>query len=100
MNSAVVNYRLNVAPFAIASIGGRITNSNGNGIGKALILLTDSSGNTRRAISSPFGYYNFENINIGEVVRITVASKIYTFANNSQFFLVNDVVSNADFTAN
>lgn len=99
MNSAVVNYRLNVAP-TTASIGGRITAGNGNGIGKVLILLTDSSGNTRRAISSPFGYYNFENINTGEIVQITVASKIYTFANNSQFILVNNAVSNADFTAN
>lgn len=98
-NSALVNYRLYVLP-ATTSIGGRITNADGNGIGKVLVTLTDTNGVTRTTSTSPFGYYTFTDVNVGEVFRVSVSSKTFVFANPTQFVLANDEIGNANFVAN
>ncbi len=97
MNSAVVNYRLYVAPFATASVGGRITNT--FGFGKIYVTLIDANGNVRHALVSPFGYYQFNGVNVGEVYQVIVKSKVYTFNNNPRYVLVNDAIGNLDFVA-
>ena len=96
-NSALVNYRLYVSP-AKTSISGRVITSGGAPLGRTYVTLTSNTGTVIRTSTNAFGYYRFDDLNIGEVYQISVASKIYTFTNSPQFLLVNDAVNNADFT--
>lgn len=96
-NSALVNYRLYVSP-AKTSISGRVITSGGAPLGRIYVTLTSNTGTVVRTSTNAFGNYRFDDVNIGEVYQISVASKIYTFTNNTQFILVSDVVNNADFT--
>src|SRR5205085_486503 len=47
------------------SISGRVTRSNGTGIGNALVFFVDSIGGNRLAVTNPFGYYQFDNVLTG-----------------------------------
>ena len=66
---------------ATASVGGRILAANGIGIRNVIISLTDiSGGEPRLARSSSFGYYQFDEIPVGETYILTVRSKRFVFA--------------------
>ncbi len=96
-NSYTANYRLYVSP-ATTSVFGRIVSPNGALSSRVTVLLTSNSGNTIRTTTNPFGYYRFDNANVGEVYQVTAASKIFTFVNNPQFVLANDAVTIPDIT--
>lgn len=91
------NYRLYVLPATI-SVGGRIITPSGTPIGRTYVSLISNDGSVRTAQANSFGYYQFDEVNVGEVYQITVNSKVYTFTNPTQFVLANDAVGNADFT--
>ena len=96
-----------LSPFAVAqnlgplaanvSVGGRVTTSDGYGISKARVSITASNGETRTAKTNAFGYYNFEEIPVGETYILSAAHKRYQF--NSQVITVSEEIQNADFTA-
>lgn len=66
---------------ATASVGGRILAANGIGIRNVIISLTDISGGESRLVrSSSFGYYQFDEIPVGETYILTVRSKRFVFA--------------------
>ncbi|MBV6495985.1 MAG: hypothetical protein DCC44_09955 [Acidobacteria bacterium] len=65
---------------APVSIGGRVLAPNGAGLRNAVVLLTLASGDTLRTISSSFGYFRFDNIEAGQTVVVSVASKRFQFA--------------------
>jgi len=87
-------------PDAVASqvsISGRVTNSVGAGIGMVTVVLTDPSGNSRQALTNPFGYYNFENVSTAAGnFTATASAKRYSFS--PQTFQVTGNISNIDFT--
>ncbi len=82
------------------TVGGRVTNGKGQGIGMTTVTMTDASGGVRTAITSPFGYYNFENVQAGQSVILEVKHKRYEFAEPTLVLSLNDDLFNADFTAN
>ena len=85
---------------ATVSVGGRVTNASGYGIGG--VMLSIDGGSLSEPIfarTSPFGYYTFEGIPAGQVYVITVSSKSYTFNPPSRAITVQDSVSDADFVA-
>ncbi len=92
---------LNALPVLAAevSVGGRITAANGQNIRNVVISLTESNGQTRTTRTNAFGYYNFDGIEVGQNVTLTVNSKRYTFANPTQVISVNENVAGVDFTA-
>ena len=65
---------------ASVSIGGRVLTANGRGISRARVLLTGATGETRMAISNPFGFYRFEEVPAGETYVFSVIHKRYQFA--------------------
>jgi hypothetical protein len=83
---------------ATVSVGGRVQTADGNGISKIVVTLTDPDGGVHTAMTSPFGYYFFEEIPVGTMV-ISVAAKRYTFANPTQVITVAENVGNIDFTS-
>ncbi len=84
-------------PAAAVTLSGRLTTSLGRGVFPARVTVTDSGGNTRIAITNPFGYYRFTNLSAGGMYTITASSKIYTFTPRSM--LVNDNITDVDFVA-
>jgi hypothetical protein len=82
---------------ASVSIGGRVLTVDGRGIGRAIITLTDMNGNTRRALTNPFGYYRFDGVAAGATYVIQVRHKSYDFA--PQVLSVAKEMNNLNFTA-
>jgi Carboxypeptidase regulatory-like domain len=85
---------VNTGPFTVA---GRVTTQDGQGIYKAWITLTDSQGVTRGALSSPFGYYSFENVTGGATYTMNALKKGYSFA--TQMVPVNNNLTDVNFVA-
>ncbi len=84
---------------AFVSIGGRILTANGSGIRNVIVTLTDSNGTTRSSRSATFGYYQFDDVEVGETYIISVASKRYFFNQQSQILTVNKELRNINFIA-
>jgi hypothetical protein len=85
-------------PAATVSVSGRVTNAAGFGVGGALVSMADSGTGARRsAVTSPFGYYSFDNVTTGISYTMGVLSKRFTF--NPQTVTVNDNLTGVNFTA-
>ena len=82
---------------AMVGISGRVITAQGNGIRNAFVMLTDSSGNMRAVKSSSFGYYSFNDIEVGHTYIISVASKRFQFA--TQIISLSGEMTNVDFIA-
>jgi hypothetical protein len=95
-----VDIRKIVAPTSgEVSIGGRIVDASGSGVGKILVTLTQQDGATANALTNPFGYYRFENVPVEQIVVVTPASKHYTFNPATQAVLVDENAPAVNFTA-
>jgi hypothetical protein len=90
--------QLTVLTAASVSVGGRVT-ANGVGISKANVTLTNSAGISRTVLTSPFGYYMFDDVSAGETYTVTTARKGYEFENPTRVITVNENMENVDFTA-
>jgi uncharacterized repeat protein (TIGR01451 family) len=85
---------------AMVSISGRVTLENGTGVPGALLTLTElSTGNVLTARTSPFGYYSFSDLPVGETYVLTVNRKGLTIANNPLNFTLMEELIDLDFTA-
>jgi hypothetical protein len=88
------------APLAAnVSVGGRVRNSFGNGIGKTVVTLIDSNGSTRTVLTNAFGFYRFENLEAGETYTISVRNKRFAFNPDTMILTASENVENADFIA-
>ena len=87
-----------LAPTAASvSVGGRVLDTNGRGISRALVTLTVASGATRTSLTNPFGYYRFDNIRAGDSYIFEAKHKSYSFT--PQVLFVGEELSDFDFTA-
>jgi hypothetical protein len=64
---------------AMVPISGRVLTSNGRSISSVRVMLTDDNGVTRTAISSSFGYYRFDDVEVGRIYVMSALSKRYQF---------------------
>ncbi|MBS1792510.1 MAG: hypothetical protein JSS81_01580 [Acidobacteria bacterium] len=96
-----------LSPFAIVyavptaarvTVGGRIT-ANLTGLGGIRVTLTDNAGVARTALTNSFGYYRFENVEVGGIYVVQAASKKYEFGNPLRVIYVGDELSDVDFEA-
>jgi predicted outer membrane repeat protein len=62
------------------TISGRITTPAGQGLRNVVVQLIDSQGVIRRATTSSFGIYSFDNVRSGESYTMSVVSRRYRFA--------------------
>lgn len=86
---------------APADVTGRVTTDTGSGIRGANMTLTNiSTGEVRSVITNSFGYFNFSQLDTDNVYVLTVASKRYTFLNNTLTFTLRDSLSGLNFIAN
>lgn len=92
-------YEFNSAPptAASVSIGGRVSVSNGRGLARARVFLTNQSGETRTALTDSSGYFRFDDVTAGGTYVLTIVSKRYLFA--PQVVSVTEELTELDFTA-
>ncbi len=89
-----------LAPLAAdVSVGGRVTNSFGNGIGKTSVTLINSNGSTRTILTNAFGFYRFDNLEAGATYTISVRNKRFVFNPDTMLITPSENVENADFIA-
>ena len=84
---------------ANVSVGGRVLTSEGLGISRAAVTLTDGEGRVRSATTNSFGYYNFDEIPAGETYVLTVNNKRYLFPDSPRVVSVQENLANVDFVA-
>lgn len=80
------------------SISGYVASSRGTAIPSTIMTLTGSDGVTRSARTNSFGYYNFDNVRVGETYILNASRKGYVFA--PQVVSVSDHISELNFIAN
>lgn len=82
---------------AMVQVSGRILVSPGRGLSNAVVTLNDSMGNVLVTTTGPFGYYTFEEVEVGQAVILSVASKRYQFA--PEVLMLNEEVLDLDIYA-
>jgi hypothetical protein len=84
---------------APANIGGRVADSRGMGIPGVMVRITSSDGSVNlTARTSPFGYYNFEDVPTGLSYILSASHKRYTFDPASIIYQHQDEAANLNFT--
>ncbi|HMS40175.1 MAG TPA: choice-of-anchor Q domain-containing protein, partial [Pyrinomonadaceae bacterium] len=98
-NTNVTNYRVQfLAPVAAGvSIGGRVMSTDGRGIRNAIVVLTLASGETIQTRTGTFGYFRFDDIEVGQTVVVSVFSKRFQFT--PQIVSVAENIDGLDFIA-
>jgi hypothetical protein len=77
-------------------IGGRVMNGSGRGIANATVTLIDLNGLERTALTNPFGYYRFADVEAGANYILSAKHKSYRFSN--QVIAANSNMSEVNFT--
>ncbi len=80
---------------AAVRISGQVFNPAGNGLGRAMVSMTDANGNVRTVMTNHFGYFKFDNVDSGDSYLFNVQHKSYIFA--PQLIEVTDEISNLRF---
>jgi hypothetical protein len=90
-------YTALVPTAAQSIISGRVVNSNGRGLSRVRIAVTNQQGETRFTTSNQFGYYRIDDLNTGEIYIFEPKSKSYRF--NSQVLTITENLDNLNFVA-
>jgi hypothetical protein len=82
---------------ATVSVGGRTMTSNGMPISRVTVVLTDQNGFARTTLTNNFGYYRFDEVEVGQTYVVNVSSKRYQFA--PRVISLSDELADLDFIA-
>jgi len=77
------------------TVAGSVTTPDGRGLANASVFLRDAAGVTRRVTTSSFGFYQFDNVTMGQTYTIGVTSRRYRFTNRS--ITVTDQLGDVNF---
>jgi len=94
-----LSFVLNTPTAANASISGRILTADGSGVRNANVSLVRSNGEVISARTGTFGYYKFEDLEVGQTYILSVNSKRFTFSNPTRIISLNEDLTDADFIA-
>jgi endonuclease G len=90
----------NVGPTAASVlVSGRVINHSGRGIRNVQITLTDSTGNTRTAQTTTFGYYRFNDVAAGETITLSVKARSFRFSQSTIVRTTNESIADANFVS-
>jgi hypothetical protein len=97
----VNNVVISVAPPTAAnvSIGGRVYSPYGSPLSNAIVSMYDPEGNLNMTRTNPFGYYRFDDVEIGQTYIVAVSSKRFYFSQSVQVVFVTDAMESLDFFA-
>ncbi len=69
---------------------GRVTESNGRGIYRVLVTMTDQTGNQRQVYTNQQGYYTFEDVAGGQVYIFSAFHRRYQFEQPTQVQFIGE----------
>lgn len=95
----VFNNSCLVPTAANAAVSGRVLSAEGEGLRGVRVVLTDAQGASRAAVTNQFGIFKFDEIAVGQTVTVSVSSKKYVFAVESQILNVLENLTDVNFTA-
>ncbi len=91
---------VNVVTAATANISGRVLTSGGMPIANVKMVLTGGELDGPIIMyTGSLGYYNFENLPVGQNYVVTVKSRRFFFSNPSQLHLLTDSITEGNFIA-
>lgn len=97
-NATEVDFAHFISSPPYAGVGGRVISTDGYGISKVRVTITDQAGEARSAITNPFGYYYFTGIATGHVYTLSVRHKDYEFIDSPVEIFLIDELSDLNFT--
>lgn len=91
----------NTAPSAArVSVGGRVTDAYGNGLARTtLTIMNSTNAETRTVLSNSFGFYRFDDLEVGNLYIVMASNRRYTFESNAQTLSLTDAVDDLNFRA-
>ena len=91
----------NLAPTAaLAKVAGRVMTSGGRGIINVRVTITDASGNARTTLTTAYGNFLFDDVEVGSTYIVTATAKHYTFSQPMQILNINEETDQVFFIAN
>lgn len=99
LTSGFWNFTAMAPTAANVNLGGQVRTANGNGIRNVIVMLTAPNGTIRTIQTGSFGYFKFENIEIGTYV-ISVSARRYAFDQPIQICSVLEEITDLEFVAN
>ncbi len=82
---------------ASVQVGGQVLTADGRGVSRARVILTDTNGESRTALTNSFGYFRFDEVEVGQTYVFSVRHKFYQFT--PQVLTVMEEISELNFTA-
>jgi subtilisin-like proprotein convertase family protein len=79
------------------SVSGQVLSQFGYGITGATVMLTDQWGISRSVKTNPFGYFRFDNVEVGQTYVVSVSGKEHQFS--QQIVMVSGDIAGLRFTA-
>lgn len=87
-----------LAPTAASvSVSGRVLTAEGMPLKNATVVITNTNGDSRTALTSSFGYYRFDDVEVGHSYVVSVSSKRYQF--EPRIISVQEEILELDLTA-
>lgn len=85
---------------AQVSLSGRVFSGRGSGIIRRvrIVLLDTTTGIERSVQTNPFGYYRFDELEIGRFYTVRAESSNFTFAPDNYFLALNEDREDVNFT--
>lgn len=83
---------------ATATVGGRATDIFGTGLPLVRLVLTDAAGRSRTVTTNPFGFFEFNGVEVGGTYVISASSKRYVFRDPVRVLTVEDRIADLEFT--
>lgn len=91
-------FQPSVTTAARVSVSGRVTDQFGNGLPRTtMTILNSSTGEARSVISNSFGFYQFNELEVGNFYIVSAYNRRYVFESEVQTVSLNDAVENLDF---
>lgn len=90
----------NLTPTAASvSISGQVATFNGSGIRNVRVALTAPNGSIRTTFTSSFGYYAFDDVEVGQTYILEVTSRRFSFPEPTRIVVLLEDLKGADFKA-
>lgn len=99
-NNHTIDFGFRLAPTAAGvPVAGRIQAADGIGIRNVVVTLTNANGQSISTRTGAFGYYRFDDVEVGQNITVSVQSKRFNFSNPTRVVSLEDAIEDLDFTA-
>jgi CSLREA domain-containing protein len=85
---------------ASANINGRVITASGRGIRNVRVSLTKPNGEISTVATNSFGYYRFQDLQVGQTYILSVSSKLYSFAEPTRVISLQEDLTDENFVSN